>query len=200
MSAKDSSFVSMLITLVVVTGVAALSLGFVFKFTEEPIAAAKAAKQMRAIQGVVGDYDNDPLAESFIICKEGELFQKCETGDKTSLTFYPASIQSELSATGIQTYSEKGYSGRIEIIVGVDQEGVIKNIEVVSHAETPGLGSKMSSPKFKDQFIGWKLEDQPIKVKKDGGKVDAISGATISSRAFSDAVQLALEAYNQSEQ
>lgn len=197
MSVKESSFFNMLITLVLVTGVAAVSLGFVYKFTKEPIAKAKAEKQMRAIKAVVGAYDNDPLADAFNVCKDGSVYVKCE--DRSGLAFYPATINAERSATGILTFSETGYSGRIELMVGIDKGGLIKNIEVVSHAETPGLGSKMSTSKFKDQFIGWKLEDSPIKVKKDGGKVDAISGATISSRAFSEAVQQALEAYNQTE-
>jgi len=211
MSAKDSSFVSMLVTLVIVTGVAALSLGFVYNLTEEPIAKAKAEKQMQAIKAVVGDYDNDPLADSYEVAKgaqhqhryrrrrgkaEGKPQEVKKEANEEVIKFYPATLQQELSATAIQAYSDKGYNGRIELMVGLDNAGVIKNIEVVSHAETPGLGSKMSTPKFKDQFVGMKLGEKPIQVKKDGGQVDAISGATISSRAFCEAVQKALEAYD----
>jgi electron transport complex protein RnfG len=67
------------------------------------------------------------------------------------------------------------------------------NITVLEHKETPGLGTKMAEPKFKDQFNGKNPADYDLKVIKDGGPVDAITAATISSRAFCDAVQ---RAYN----
>lgn len=194
MSNKESTFLNMLVTLVVVTGVAAFSLGFVYKYTKEPIAIAKAEKQLRAIKAVVGDYDNDPLAESYKVCKTEEGFERCE--EKDGLSIYPATLNNALSATGVQTFSDKGYSGRIELMVGIGKDGAIKNIEVVSHSETPGLGSKMKEAFFRDQFIGRSKTDAPLKVKKDGGDVDALSGATISSRAFCEAVQQAMKAYD----
>lgn len=207
---KESTFGNMLVTLVVVTGVAAVSLGFVYKLTKEPIATAKAEKQMRAIQAVVGQYDNDPLTDSYQVCK-GQQHQhrfrkraQCKEHDLSTevetLTFYPASLQTAPTATAIQTYSDKGYGGRIELMVGIDKDGVIKNIEVVSHAETPGLGSKIRDEEFVKQFLGRKVTAAPLQVKKDGGDVDAISGATISSRAFCEAVQQAINAWIQTKE
>ena len=67
------------------------------------------------------------------------------------------------------------------------------NITVLEHKETPGLGTKMTEPLFKNQFIQKNPSEFILKVKKDGGPVDAITAATISSRAFCDAVQ---RAYN----
>lgn len=205
MSTKESTFTSMLVSLVVVTGVAAFSLGFVYKLTEEPIAAAKAEKQMQAIKAVIGKYDNDPLTESYPVCSGGGAQHRyhrrgnCGADHSTDadLTFYPASVQATPSAVAIKTFSDKGYSGRIELMVGLDAEGVIRNIQVVSHSETPGLGSKIATEDFIRQFIGRKMEAEPLKVRKDGGDVDAISGATISSRAFCGAVQDALDAYKE---
>lgn len=204
---KESTFSNMLVTLVVVTGVAAVSLGFVYKLTKDPIATAKAEKQMRAIQAVVGEYDNDPLTDSYQVCK-GQQHQhrfrkraQCKDHEQAAegetLTFYPASLQTTPTATAIQTHSDKGYGGRIELMVGIDSEGVIKNIQVVSHAETPGLGSKIRDDDFVKQFIGRKVTAAALQVKKDGGDVDAISGATISSRAFCEAVQKAINAWGE---
>ena len=72
------------------------------------------------------------------------------------------------------------------------QYGDVFQGAVCQDAETPGLGSKMTEPTFKDQFNGKKADSFNIKVKKDGGDVDAITAATISSRAFCDAVNRAL--------
>lgn len=93
--------------------------------------------------------------------------------------------------------SHKGYGGTIRLLVGVDLEGNIVKVKVVEHHETPGLGSKAAaddSP-FLKQFIGKNLNNTKFKVKKDGGDIDAVTSATISSRAITEAVKEALEAY-----
>jgi len=90
-----------------------------------------------------------------------------------------------------------GFSGRFDIMVGFDHEGNIFNTEVLSHQETPGLGDKMDKKKsdFPLQFTGKNPETNNLAVKKDGGEIDAITAATITSRAFSDAVNNAWKAY-----
>jgi electron transport complex protein RnfG len=86
-----------------------------------------------------------------------------------------------------------GYSGNIEIMVGVDPAGAVTGIEILSHAETPGLGAKITQPAFKKQFVGKNLENADWRVKKDGGQFDQITGATISPRAVVGAVHRGLE-------
>lgn len=209
MSAQESSLSRMVVTLVVVTGVAAVALGFVHDWTKGPIEEARLQKQRSAISKVAGSYDNDPIAESYEMYRprgKGHQFRKRrhhgrrhESKTEEVLMFYPAKSQQELKVTAIQSKSENGYNGRIELIVGIDQAGVIRNIEVLSHKETPGLGSKIRDTDFIDQFIGKSPETFNLKVKKDNGDVDAISGATISSRAFSEAVQLAYDAFKHQE-
>ena len=81
-------------------------------------------------------------------------------------------------------------------MVGILPDGKVNNIAILEHKETPGLGSKMSNADFKDQFNGKSPDSFTMKVKKDGGDVDALTGATISSRAFSQATQLAFDTYN----
>ena len=85
----------------------------------------------------------------------------------------------------------KGYGGDINTIVGIDKDYNIKEISVVSNTETPGLGTKILEAFFTDQFKGLEIGD--VKLSKDGGKIDAISGATISSRAVTDSVRSAIE-------
>jgi electron transport complex protein RnfG len=102
--------------------------------------------------------------------------------------------------TAINTYTYVGYSGLFKIMVGFDNEGKIINTEVLEQKETPGLGTKMADAKFKDQFVGKNLADfgnAGIQVTKDGGVIDAITAATITSRAFCDAVNRAYGAWEE---
>jgi len=186
MATIKSSFLNLLVTLAVITLVAGLSLGYVFQWTKEPIAKAQMEKQLRAIEAVVKGYDNNPVLEKFRVA----------TPDGTdSLEFFPAKAKGELMAVAVKTKSSKGYSGEIWIMVGFNLQGEILNVVVIEHKETPGLGSKMSDLKFLTQYLGKNPGQINLKVKKDGGTMDAITGATISSRAFSDAVQLAYETF-----
>ena len=90
--------------------------------------------------------------------------------------------------------SEGGFGGKIDMMVGFLADGTIKGTSVLSHAETPGLGANMTG-KFKDQFVDKNPADFRLIVKKDGGDVDAITAATITSRAFSKAVDKAYKAF-----
>jgi len=189
MATIKSSFLNLVLTLTIVTLVAGLSLGYVYQWTKEPIAQAQMAKQLKAIESVVTGYDNNPVIEKY----------KVATPDgKDSLEFFPARKGGELIGVAIKTRSGKGYSGDIFIMVGFNLTGEIQNIFVIEHKETPGLGSKMTSPSFVNQFLNKNPEQMNLKVKKDGGDVDAITGATISSRAYSEAVQLAFDTFKSS--
>ena len=80
-----------------------------------------------------------------------------------------------------------GYGGNIDVVVGMENKTTVKGIAVIAHAETPGLGDKILLPNFTDKFVG--LDTGEINLTRDGGKVDAITGATISSRAVVDGVR-----------
>lgn len=186
MAKKESTYLNMTATLLIVTLVASASLGYVYELTKEPIAAAKLAKKVRAIGEVVPEYDNNPVKDQFNL-------PFGDAGD--SLEFYPAKKGEEITGMAVKTFSPKGYSGNIYIMVGFKPDGSIHNISVLEHKETPGLGSKMSTPKFIEQFIDKDPATFNLKVEKDKGDVQALSGATISSRAFGDAVQAAYDTY-----
>ena len=93
----------------------------------------------------------------------------------------------------VKTYTDKGFGGHVEIMAGFLPNGSIYNLTVLQHKETPGLGTKMTDPKFSKQFLGKNPADFKLRVKKDGGQVDAITAATVSSRAYCDALQRAFD-------
>ena len=81
----------------------------------------------------------------------------------------------------------RGYGGNITILVGLEDETTVKGITIVSQTETPGLGTRITEPSFSEQFSGIAIND--IALSRDGGEIDAVSGATISSSAVVDAVR-----------
>jgi len=84
----------------------------------------------------------------------------------------------------------KGYGGNIDILVGLENETTVKGVTIISHLETPGLGARITESSFRDQFAGLNIDD--VALKRDGGQIDAVTGATISSRAVVDAVRAAV--------
>jgi len=186
MAKTESSFKNMVITLFVVTVVAALALGGVYTVTKEPIAIAKRKKVEKAVKDVVPGFDT--IRNEFKV-----------PGDdgKDSLTFFETYKGDKKIGTAVKTYSPDGFGGMVWIMVGFSPDGTILNTAVLDHKETPGLGDKMDIKKsdFSVQFKGKNPKDFNLTVKKDGGDVDAITAATISSRAFCDAVKRAYKEF-----
>ncbi len=85
----------------------------------------------------------------------------------------------------------RGFAGPIVILVGLEDAITIRGIAIISHRETPGLGGRVAEPDFTDQFAGLYVGD--VALRRDGGKIDAITGATISARAVADAVRATAE-------
>ncbi len=189
-SKVKSTLVSMTLTLLIVTVVSAGVLAMVNKFTEGPIKQAELQKQKSALKQVLPDFDNNPIAASDTVDSDIE-------GDNFKLVVYPATNDGKLVGVAIKTFTMKGFSGRIDVMVGFLPDGTIYNSIVLSHQETPGLGDKIDPEKsdFPKQFAGKNPADFKLKVKKDGGDVDAITAATISSRAYCDALQRAYNAF-----
>jgi Na+-translocating ferredoxin:NAD+ oxidoreductase subunit G len=181
MAKTESTFKNMLLSLTLISLGASAALGYVYEFTKEPIELSILNKKLDAIKNVVPPFTNNPNDEMY----------KLPTDDGDSLEVYPAKKDGELIGIAVKTYSKKGYSGLVSLMAGFKPDGTIFNITILEQKETPGLGTKMAEPGFKDQFMGKNPVDFKLKVKKDGGKVDAITAATISSRAFCDAIQKA---------
>jgi electron transport complex protein RnfG len=183
MAKKESTFRNMVLSLTLIALGAATCLGFVYELTKKPIELSNLKKKIDAIKLVVPAFTNDPNSDMF----------KLPTGDGDSLEIYPAKNGDSVIGYAVNTYSNKGFAGRISLMAGFKPDGTIINIRVLEQKETPGLGTKMTEPRFKDQFNGKNPSQFTLKVKKDEGQVDAITAATISSRAFCDAIQ---RAYN----
>ena len=181
MAAKKDTLINMFVALFVICVVSGGVLGVVYNATKEPIAAAETAKKTKAIKNVLPEFNE--LKETMVMSALEDV----------EIPFYLAyDADNNFIGAAVETFTNKGFSGNISLMVGILADGTLKNISVLQHAETPGLGSKMTEPTFKDQFNGKKADSFNIKVKKDGGDVDAITAATISSRAFCDAVNRAL--------
>jgi electron transport complex protein RnfG len=183
-SKKESSFKNMVATLFVVTLVAALALGGVYNVTKEPIALAKKAKTETALEAVIPDFD------------KVETFKILPVGETDSLILNKCFKDATLVGVAIESISRNGYDPTpIKVMVGFTPNGIITSTSVIGHKETPGLGTKMGEEKFSKQFEGKNPDSFNLTVKKDGGDVDAITAATISSRAFCDAVKKAHVAF-----
>ena len=100
-----------------------------------------------------------------------------------------------LIGVNIPSYTDKGYGGRIDLLVGI-KDCQIVDFEILKDSETPGLGSRAKEPEFKLQFRGKNLVNFNWKVKKDGGDIDGITSATITSRAVSEGINSALTLYS----
>ena len=122
-----------------------------------------------------------------------------EAGDFSELTTldsgitYCAGLDKEGNTIGyVFTSGAKGYGGTVGVMIGVDNDGVITGIEILSHAETPGLGANATSDSFKSRFVGKSGELTVDKNSNDGQNIQAITAATITSKAVVSAVNAAL--------
>jgi electron transport complex protein RnfG len=117
--------------------------------------------------------------------------------DGNTIYYEIPSADNKLRGVGIETFTDKGYGGHIDVLLGVSPAGEIYDYKVIFSKETPGLGSKLSNTEFRRQFKGKSLTDRfKWKVKKDAGDVDEITAATISSRAIVDALTRGLNLFS----
>lgn len=186
MSKKESTFLNMTITLFAITLVAGVSLGFINDITKGPKAKAKLERKINALKNVLPEFNNNPVEKVTLI--KSELA-------KDSVEIYTGFFNENQTGTAVVGSSEKGFSGLVKIMVGFNPDGSIKNIAVLEQKETPGLGTKMKDKKFLRQFREKDPSKFNLKVKKDQGDVDALTGATITTRAFGEAAQMAYDIF-----
>lgn len=172
--------------------VAGLALSQVYALTKVPIEKAERLEMLSALKAVMPGYDNEPDKDTKEIGSRKFFLGK--KGDNIVGYAYKAS-------------SPNGYSGNIEIMVGLLPDGSVNGLMILKHAETPGLGQKIENMKWRSKAIWiWKdkektdihrnLANTKWKVKKDGGDIDQISGATISPRAVVEAIFAGLEDFD----
>ncbi len=176
------------ISLGIVALVASAALALGNRFTHDAIAEAQARDLANSLAQVLpaGSYDNDLLTDT----------KKIDAG-KTEVTVHLARKAGALTGA-VFRMAERGYSGEIHVLLGVDPAGKLLGVRVVRHTETPGLGDKIEIAKAKWilAFDGKSLGDPPPErwgVKKDGGVFDQFAGATVTPRATVKAVKKGLE-------
>lgn len=173
--------------LVVTALLAGAALGGMYEITKTPIAQQAADARLEAIRAVAPAFDNDPEKESYEV-----------TVDGLECTVYPAIRDGKRVGAAVKAVTMDGFAGMVEVMVGLDADGTVRDYRVLQQAETPGLGSKMEvwfrDPAAARSIIGKNPATTDFHVSKDGGQIDGITAATISSRAFLGAVRAAYQA------
>ena len=184
--AKNDSIWRLVIVLTCISLLAALALTGVYALTKGPIEQSQREKKEKALQAVLPDYEGTVRDTVIVDADNEEIPVHLAIGK-----------DGELCGAGIETYTKKAFAGRFDLMVGFDADGSIVNTEVLKAGETPGLGDKINKDKsdFALQFNHQNPAEFQLVVKKDGGDVDAITAATISSRAYCDAVQRAYDIF-----
>ena len=152
-------------------------LAYVYGITKDPIARALEQKTIRAAAAVLPEGCGAP--------------RKCSLD---GLTYFLAEKGGMPAAIAVDGVSSNGYGGEIVLMVGLGMDGKLVDFEVVKAAETPGLGMKLGDEEFRGQLRGRPLSGK-WKVKKDGGEIEAITAATITSRAVMDCIDDAVRKY-----
>ncbi|MFP4064561.1 MAG: RnfABCDGE type electron transport complex subunit G [Bacteroidales bacterium] len=186
MAKKESTFTNMVLTLVLVAVAASFTLATVYNLTEEPIQRAREAARQEAISKVLHDFDTLETRSFMPVTGSDSL--------EFNLAFDSAG---ELVGVAVATYTGMGYSGRIRAMVGFSPDGSIIDVVALEHAETPGLGDKIEKNKsdWSNQFQGLDPAETTLEVQGDGGDIDAITAATITSRAYCDAIDRAFQTF-----
>lgn len=185
---KELSRLALVLT--VITAGAALLLAMVESVTREPIAQQRRLVTLNALKSVLPPVDNAPDQDMVAL-----VTGKDKKGEDSETVFYRGRKGDELAGVAFKVVAPDGYSGDIAVMVGINPEGQISGIEILQHAETPGLGALVEDAWWKDQFKGKGLNNADWRVKKDGGEFDEITAATITPRAIVAAIRKGLEFY-----
>lgn len=184
-----SSLKNMVIVLTSTAAIMGGVLALVHDVTAEPVRQAEINAKNEALAMVLPKFDNDPSATQQQVTIENE---------SRPVQAYTGTDGGVVTGIAIESYTSEGFSGDIIIMVGFDTQGTLTGYKVLQHAETPGLGAKADDwfrdPTDSRSVIG---SVDVVALKKDNGQIDGITAATITSRAFIDAVNRARKAFNQ---
>ena len=181
------------VILTIITLVSGVALGGVYQITKEPIAKAQEEAKQEAYQQVFED------ADAFEVLKvdaqeAADAVASAGVDDGAVIDEAVEAIQGgETIGYVITSTDPNGYGGDIQVSVGIQSDGTVSGIAILSISETAGLGMKAAEPDFYEQYSGKQTDH--FYVSKDGGEgeeIDAISGATITSRAVTVAVNSSL--------
>jgi electron transport complex protein RnfG len=188
------------VVLTLITVASAAVLAAVSQVTAGPIAEARRAKTLNALKLVLPEFDNAPDQEMAVVSDVDPGTLPASKRDRLPQV-YPARKSGELVGIAVRVTDPNGYAGDVTFMVGLKGDPAAPTVtgyDVLSHKETPGLGTKLKDAPFRGQFEGLAYPAAgDLKVKKDGGTIDAITGATISSRTAAAAVNTAVRLYRE---
>ena len=181
--------------LTAITVVSGLLLGVVYGITKEPIAQAQENTKQEAFRSVLADASSFETVEDFDASEALSLLKENGyTSDEITEIAEGIDGSGETIGYVINVMSHEAYDGDLEVSVGIAADGTVTGIEMLSISETAGLGMKADEADFKDQFKDKKIEKFSYTKSGESGddKIDAISGATITTNAVTNAVDSAL--------
>ena len=178
-----------------ITVISGLLLGIVYDITKEPIAEAQENTKQEAFRSVLADASSFETVEDFDASEALSLLKENGyTSDEITEIAEGIDGSGETIGYVINVMSHEAYDGDLEVSVGIAADGTVTSIEMLSISETAGLGMKADEADFKDQFKDKKVEKFSYTKSGESGddKIDAISGATITTNAVTNAVDSAL--------
>ncbi len=181
----------MVLVLTVICGCSGLVLSFTNQATREQRENQLLTYvQGPSIQAVLfeKEYDNDPIQDRIVVD-----MGKDDKGNAVEMTVFPARKGGETVAVAYAS-SGSGYGGDIGVMAGFDMQGNLTGISIMTHAETPGLGARIEEPVFTGQFEGLEVKDK-VQLSQDGGEIDGVSGATLSSKGVVSAINKAVDVF-----
>lgn len=200
MAKSKSSFLKNCVALLVITLVAGLALSAVNEITKEPIAKAEETARLEAYETVFPDAEFETPQDLDALLEGGQaaIDSVGLTGCTVSDILYANYANGERIGYVVAAVSPNGYGGDISVAVGIDAKtSTITGFSVLSNSETAGLGARCTEDEFVSQFAG--KDATSIEYVKGGGaagnQIDAISGATVTTNAVTEAVNSALAVY-----
>ena len=163
-------YLKLTLTLLVISAVISGLLGLTNFVTEDKIAAIAAEKTAASMQEVLPADEYTPV-------------------DYTGAEANVVAVHKAGDAGFVVEVTPAGFGGAIDMVVGVDANGTVTGISIVKMSETSGLGANAAKDSYRSQYVGKSGE---LAVNKDGGEIDALTGATITSRAVTDGVNTAI--------
>ncbi len=207
MESKKNSLITLGLSLGIICAVASCVLAFTSVVTKEPIVKNLQEKENKALRQILPAFNNEPINEKLLFNCNGH-----------EVVFYPAKENGTLVSIAAGTVTSKGFGGKLTVMLSISPDGKMSNVIVTQNNETPGLGTVVTdrkkmktivdilsgtkeenglpANKVLDSFNGHNTAEAPWQVKKDGGTIDAVTGATISSRAVTDGVNTIAIAFN----
>ena len=188
------------LALTLITLVAGVALGGVYEITKDPIARQEAQAKAEAYEQVFTDaaaFEEIEMDDTLIQTIRDQLDQEGDTAQSIEEVMRAEDQSGETLGYAFTVVTSEGYGGDIQFSMGVQNDGTLNGISILSIGETAGLGMNADTPAFKDQFVGKQVEK--LQYTKNGAtqddEINAISGATVTTNAMTNGVNAGLCAF-----